>query len=240
FSSGPTYDALLLILGACLVYVGVRVLHPALLLTRGTDVSGLVVLLLSVIAVLVLVWPMARLLWQAAKQAALPASAYRGGMLAVATGLESRGEIRPGGAGNIRLTPMGKRRAEAYTVTVTGDTRQDRSLRLDTFREQLPPIGSPRFILEVGVTDLHWKTWPAWFCSRLAIVLGRRSRFFAVPRIIARRRADAHAFAARWQEEVGPCRLHEIDSVEDLRLLTRARRRTMDPDARAVRHQVWS
>src|SRR5699024_5190453 len=28
FTSGPTYDALLLILGACLVYAGVRVLHP--------------------------------------------------------------------------------------------------------------------------------------------------------------------------------------------------------------------
>src|SRR5699024_11477090 len=76
FTSGPTYDALLLILGACLVYAGVRVLHPALLLTARTDASGLVVLLLTLIAVLVLVWPMARLLWQAAKQAALPASAY--------------------------------------------------------------------------------------------------------------------------------------------------------------------
>src|SRR5699024_6926292 len=115
-----------------------------------------------------------------------------------------------------------------------------RALCMDTFSELFVPIGSPRFILEVGATDLHWKTWPAWFCSRLAIVLGRRSRFFAVPRIIGRRRADAHAFAACWQEEVGPCRLHEIGSVEDLRLLTRARRRTMDPDARAVRHQVWS
>src|SRR5699024_5150593 len=240
FSSGPTYDALLLILGACLVYAGVRVLHPALLLTRGTDVSGLVVLLLSVIAVLVLVWPMARLLWQAAKQAALPASAYRGGMLAVAKGLESRGEIRPVGAGNIKVTPMGKRRAEAYTVSVTGGTRQVRALCMDTFGELFPAFGAQRCILELGATDLHCKTWPAWLCSRLAMVVGRGSGFFACPRIIGRRRADAHAYAACWQEEVGPCRLHEIDSVEVLRLLTRARRRTMDPDARAVRHQVWS
>src|SRR5699024_8617823 len=195
---------------------------------------------LSVIAVLVLVWPMARLLWQAAKQAALPASAYRGGMLAVAKGLESRGEIRPGGAGNIKVTPMGKRRAEAYTVSVTGGTRQERALCMDTFSELFVPIGSPRFILEVGATDLHWKTWRAWLRSRLAIVLARRSRFFAVPRIIGRRPAGAHGFSASWHDDMGPCRLHEIDSVEDLRLRTRARRRTMDPDARAVRHQVWS
>src|SRR5699024_5106550 len=174
FTSGLTYDALLLILGACLVYAGVRVLRPALLLTARTGASGLVVLLLSVIAVLVVMWPMVRLLWQAAKQAALPASAYRGGMLAVVTGLESRGEIRPVGAGNINVTPLGKRRAEAYTVSVTGGTRQERALCMDTFSELFAPIGSPRFILEVGATDLHWKTWPAWFCSRLAVVLGRR------------------------------------------------------------------
>lgn len=242
FASGPTYDLLLAALGIGVSYAALRIFVPAIVNGLRYEAYSLVLAVIGMAILIVAIWPLCKRIWKAAKQAALPADAYRGAMLAVTTGLESRGEVRRYGPGDIVVTPIpaGQRRADRYVVSVTGGGRQERALCMDTFAEVFTPVGSPRFLLEVAVGPLRWSTWPAWLCSRLAILLGHRSRYFAVPRIIARRRADAHAFADRWQQEVGPCRLHEIDSVDDLALLTRARRRTVDRDARAARRHVWS
>lgn len=181
-------------------------------------------------------------LWRAAKQRAMPASAYQGAALAIARVLHSRGFVRALGRGNIDVVPQhaSEQVVANYEVVVRGGSVEEQQLVLDNLEELLSPVRTPRFLLEVGSAPLGWRNPFSWLATRVASVFGFRTRFLQVPSAIGRRRADAQLFALEWRRQVGPCTLHEIDSPEKLALLTRARKRTAVPGTQTSRREVWA
>lgn len=181
-------------------------------------------------------------LWRAAKQRAMPASAYQGAALAIARVLHSRGFVRALGRGNIDVVPQhaSAQVVANYEVVVRGGSVDEQQLVLDNLEELLSPVRTPRFLLEVGSAPLGWRNPFSWLATRVASVFGFRTRFLQVPSAIGRRRADAQLFALEWRRQVGPCTLHEIDSPEKLALLTRARKRTAVPGTQTSRREVWA
>lgn len=121
------------------------------------------------------------------------------------------------------------------SVTCRAASEVDQRRLADALGELFAPVRTPRFVLELD----HGGR------SRLVeAVLRRRDdadaeQFVAVPSVIGRRRADAEAFAALWNERVGPCVLHALDSPEALTIAARARRGGRALDAPAIR-EWWA
>ncbi|MGI6878261.1 hypothetical protein [Microbacterium sp. gxy059] len=177
------------------------------------------------------------------RRIALPARATQSAAVALARVLHDRGEAPRYGRENVVVAPIERagRAPLRHLVRLTGGAPDEQRRVLDAFAELVGPIGSPRFLLEVGAGDVRDEGWAGSLALRVAARLGGGSRFFAVPRDIGRRRADAQAFADEWRREIGSCLLHEIDAPEKLALLTRARRQAAsDDEERATRREVWA
>lgn len=245
FVSDFTIEAVLAGLFTLVAAVGAQAVGGLLRSGSAHPFTILVVIATIIVGLLVALGPRGlRSLRLALRQFALPQTAYQGAALAIARTLHARGELPPIGADEIvvRREALGAHVAARYEVEFTGGTRDEQRLVLDALGELFAPIGAPRFLLEAGNVSFRWSGPASWLAARIARVFGHRSRFFAVPRALGRRRDDAQRFAQEWQRLVGDCVLHEINSPEKLALLTRARRATARPDAEArpSRRETWS
>ena len=242
FASSVTLQFVLLVLGTLLVLALLQLERFGSRL-REMPVGGAVVTVLFALAVTL--WGARDLLgelWRSVRQRALPATAYQGAAFAIARVLHTRDFVRAFGRGNIVVVPQHAtpRVVSHYTVEVRGGSLAEQRLLLDTLEELMAPVRSPRFLLEIGVSPLSLRNPVSWLAGRITSLLGVRTRYLQVPAVLGRRRADAQLFAREWTRQVGPCTLHEIDSPEELALLTRARKRSAAPDTRTTRREVWA
>lgn len=243
FVSGFTIEAILALILLLLGFAAVQALRAQ---TRSGVSDPLVFVVTFVFVIIILLVVMGRTglreLRQGLRQFALPQTAYHGAVLAIARTLDARGELPEIGPHDIavRGRALDARTISHYEVEMSGGTPEEQRIVLDTLGELFSPVASPRFLLETGSASFRWASPASWLAARIAVLLGQRSRFFAVPRPLGRRRADAQFFARQWRLLVGPCVLHEIDSPQQLALLTRARRWSADSKARPRRREVWS
>ncbi len=239
FRTGITLELLVLTIAALIGY-GVYWGWSSIL-RSGDPLPGGIAALVGVAAMLFVGRKELRMLWQRAKQFALPASTYQGAALAIAATLAQRGEGPAIGANNVRVFPLGDPKAPSgYSVTIEGGTREQQAAVLDALTGLFAPITSPRFLLEVGVSELKWTKPVSSIAVRVLKLFGYKSRFFGLPRPLGRRREDAQRFADQWRRRVGPCALHEITSPEDMRLLTTARKQFGATGVKADSREVWA
>lgn len=242
FVSSLTLDIVLLLAGVGIVAIGLQ-------LFRIGAAAGSLPLVAKLIlfggAGAVMVWGTRdfwKSMWLAVRQRALPSTAYHGAAFAIARVLHSRERIPEYGRGNIVVLPLYAQGMTVahYAVEVHGGELADQQLILAQLEELLAPVRTPRFLLEVGQAPLRGRSAVSWLGSRIAELIGFRTRFLQVPTALGRRRADAQLFATEWGRHVGPCTLHEIDSPDKLALLTRARQRSAAPGTRTGRREVWA
>lgn len=154
--------------------------------------------------------------WQGRRQWARPAETYR--RAASVTWAALHGAGRVGGAAHPDLvvhespTPAGM---IEYAVEAPAKRLADQRVLAEALIELFGPVRTPRFLLETGARRRRKRRLPA---------SDDRAHFLPVPSLVGRRRADAEAFAAAWQREIGPAILHELKSPEAMALAARARR----------------
>ncbi|QIM16409.1 hypothetical protein G7067_08210 [Leucobacter insecticola] len=240
--SPPTLDVLLLMLLGGAGGIFVEALRVALRASQGDAWVTLIIAALGIALFTYLARDSIRSLFQGLRSFALPGSAYQGAALALARTLHRRGDSRAFGRANIVVAQvMATPRVVAHhLVEVKGGNIAEQQAILGGLREIFGPIRTPRFLLEVGQSQLKWPTALTWFAGLITRLLTRRSRFVNVPRGVARRREDAMVFAEEWRRSVGPCVLHEINSSDQLSLLTRARRSNGPALDRSVVRDVWA
>ncbi len=164
-----------------------------------------------------------------------PASLYRGAAVAVAVGLHDAGRIRELDPAAIRVRSLA---GEEFWIEVAG-TPRERRLIADAVQELFAPAESPRFLIRVD-QGVFGRSGPVLDRVRALVdraVPGRR--LLPVPKSLSRRRADAEGFAARWQETVGHCELHELQGTEGLALLQIARSTPSLLERSEPRRRVW-
>lgn len=164
-----------------------------------------------------------------------PASLYRGAAVAVAGGLHDAGRIRALPSAAIRVQ---SHTGDEFWIEVAG-TPRERRLIADAVQELFAPAESPRFLLRVD-QGVFGRSGPV--LDRVRSVVDRAvpgRRLLPVPKSLSRRRADAEDFAARWQEAVGQCELHELQGTTGLALLQIARSTPSLLDRSEPRRRVW-
>lgn len=240
FRSGITLELFAAVLGGILLYGGVQGL-------RGYIESGgslIMALIVSVVAAGGLAYSARKILrrmFQQIKQFALPLTTYEGATLAVAATLERRGEAPSYGRNSVQIVAEGDGRTpERYLITLMGGTEREKAAVLGAVEGLFAPITSPRFILEVGVSEMPWGSLVSRAAIRVLSWFGYRSRFFALPRALGRRREDARFFADQWALKVGRCTLHEITGPQDMAILTRARKQFGADSVEAFGTRVWA
>ncbi|MCR2813500.1 DEAD/DEAH box helicase family protein [Microbacterium sp. zg.Y1084] len=97
----------------------------------------------------------------------------------------------------------------------------DQRTLADALGELFGVVRTPRFLLETGQGG---RAPLVRGVLRLAARRRDTGHLLPVPTAIGRRRADAEAFAAAWEQEIGPCVLHAMDRPGQLALMARARR----------------
>ncbi|WP_247827125.1 DEAD/DEAH box helicase family protein [Arthrobacter antioxidans] len=215
--------AIIVIVGAVLVQSG----RPLGALWQVHPAAGLAGTALALGLAGWLVRPLVRQVGLAARQAFTTTAAYRRVVRAVADALHDAGHVPAFGEGDIRVAPEGsKDLVERFELEVLGGSPAERRVVATALAELFGPVRSPRFLLRIDRGEparLHHQPLLqlVLWATRL---LTRKDRLLPVPALLGRRRADAEAFARRWQRSVGPCALLEIDAPEDLVQLTRARR----------------
>lgn len=187
-----------------------------------------------------------RRLLKSLKSFALPQRDYQGATLAIAEALSSRGVVDRIDRANVEVLPvreMGSRHVNHYQISLLGVPQEQQMIILDSLAELFEPIKNPRFLIEIGAVTFR-DGFVGWLFSNLLKLFCNRSRFFAVPQLIGRRRVDAEVFYRLWIKEVGPCKLHEIKTPADMALLTIARRQSepavKETSLRPARREVWA
>jgi superfamily II DNA or RNA helicase len=244
FRSGPTFE-LALIAVALLAVAGL--LGSANVLSQGWRLGTGPGIAASVVAAGIVVWavrPVWRQLVLASRQLFSTAEAHRRVAHVVVDGLHRAGRVPAYGEGDLSVVarpgPLGT--TASFEVAVSGGSPDDQKTVATAMAELFGPVGNPRFLLEAerGEISDAWRRPLLTVALLLHRALSRRVRHVPVPTQIGRRRADAEAFAADWSRRVGPCRLHEIDSPDDLVRVARARRALEGtPRPPSVREQ-WS
>ena len=244
FRSGPTFE-LALIAVALLAVAGL--LGSANVLSQGWRLGTGPGIAASVVAVGIVVWavrPIWRQLVLASRQLFSTAEAHRRVARVVVDGLHRAGRVPAYGEGDLSVVarpgPLGT--TASFEIAAVGGSPDDQRTVATALAELFGPVGNPRFLLEAerGEISDAWRRPLLTVALLLHRLLSRRVRHVPVPTQIGRRRADAEAFAADWSRRVGPCRLHEIDSPDDLVRVSRARRDLAGtPRAPFVREQ-WS
>jgi superfamily II DNA or RNA helicase len=228
FRSGPTLEFMLVVVA--LLGVGV-LLQLVDLLVRAWSLGAAPGVVASVLAAGVVVWavrPVWRQLVLSGRQLFSTRDAHRRVARVVIDGLHRAGRVPAYGEGDLSVVavpgPLGT--TGSFEIAVTGGSVDDQRTVAAAIAELFGPVGSPRFLLEAerGETSDAWRRPLLAVVLRLHRLFSRRTRHVPVPTQIGRRRADAEAFAADWSRTVGPCRLHEIDSPDDLVRVSRARR----------------
>ena len=164
-----------------------------------------------------------------------PASLYQGAAVAVVLGLHDAGRIRALDPAAIRVR---SRDGEEFWIEVAG-TPHERRLIADAVQELFAPAENPRFLLRVD-QGVFGRSGPLIDGIRSLVdraVPGRR--LLPVPKALSRRRADAEGFAARWQDTVGQCELHELQGTTGLALLQIARSTPSLSKGSESRRRVW-
>ena len=241
FAGNLTLDTVVAAVIALAAVAGGVVLQIALR-GGGTVLAWAIGILLMCVLLISMFHRELRWLWLAARRYSLPGQAYQGAALALSRVLQARGETPAFGRDNIVVTPVyaDRKTVARYDLAIVGGSATEQNVVFDALEELFGPVREPRFLLEIGVTKRGWGTAATWLAARILAVCGGSTRYLAVPKSIGRKREDAQAFAAAWQQEVGPCILHEIDAPEKLALLTRARRLSALPQTRPDRREVWA
>ena len=121
------------------------------------------------------------------------------------------------------------------SVTVPDAALTEQRIFAEAMGELFGPVRTPRFLLETG----HGGR--SWVVRTVLRVAGRGgvSHYLPVPSAIGRRQADAAAFAAAWNREVGACTLHPMDRPDRLALMAHARRAGGGAAAVPVVREEW-
>lgn len=173
-----------------------------------------------------------RPLTAARRRRADPAGTFRGAAIAVARTLADAGRIPPIDDTAITVSADGDR----MRIELAGPGRR---LVAEAVEELFAPPVSPRFLLRTDRADVGRSG------SVMAVVASlqardlRRATLLAVPRMIARRRADAEVFARHWRDQVGSARLIELEGARGLALLAVARSAPRVLDAAEPRTTLW-
>lgn len=170
-------------------------------------------------------------LLRALRDRARPAEVYRDAAVAIALTLHEAGRIGAVREADIRARPEGDGRVRIEL----GGAEQDRRAVADALEELFGPVRTPRFLLRA---DRAAAPRSALF-ERLADRLSPGRTLLPVPRLIARRRADAERFQQHWQRLVGTCTLHELRGAEGLALLRVARSAESRLDEAEPRGRIW-
>lgn len=161
-----------------------------------------------------------------------PAASFRGAAVALTRALTEMGRIRPRDEAAIVVRDEGDR----MRIEVSGP---DQRVVADALEELFAPPSAPRFLLRTDRDDVGGRA------SLIGMVAAMRhadlqgAAFLAIPRVIARRRADAEAFLRHWRENVGAAELIELRGEEGLALLALARRTPRVLDAAEPRTTLW-
>ncbi|KJL25899.1 Type III restriction enzyme, res subunit [Microbacterium oxydans] len=164
-----------------------------------------------------------------------PASLYRGAAVAVSQGLHDAGRIRALDTDAIQVRRHG---ADEFRIEVAG-MPSERTLIADAVQELFSPAENPRFLLRVD-QGVFGRSGPV--LDRISGLVDRAvpgRRLLPVPKALSRRAADAERFAARWQESVGRCELHELRGTVGLALLQIARSTPSLLEPSEPRRRVW-
>jgi hypothetical protein len=102
-----------------------------------------------------------------------------------------------------------------------GGTAEEQNVFLHALEEVLSPISNPRY-----------------FLATKRVLAAFREDYFAVPEIIGRKKELAEAFAARWNNSVGPVDLIFTHSPENRTLLLRARAHALAARCRPVSERM--
>lgn len=162
-----------------------------------------------------------------------PAEIYRAATVAVARTLHEAGRIGSLDEAAITARPDA---ADPTRIRVElGGSARDARLVADAVEELFAPVRTPRFLLRIDAAGLP----RVRFVERLADRLSPGRTLLAVPRQIARRRADAERFREHWRALIGSCSLHELSGVQGLALLRVARSADSRLDPAEPRARVW-
>ncbi|MBO9625504.1 MAG: DEAD/DEAH box helicase family protein [Microbacterium sp.] len=170
-------------------------------------------------------------LMRALRDRTRPAEVYRDAAVAVALTLHDAGRIGPVDESAVRAHPDGDGRVRIEL----GGAEQDRRVVADALEELFGPVRTPRFLLR---TDRGAGPRSGLF-ERLSDRLSPGRTLLPVPRLIARRRADAERFQQHWQRLIGICTLTELSGIEGLALLRVARSSESRLDDVEPRGRIW-
>ncbi|MEV7608184.1 DEAD/DEAH box helicase family protein [Microbacterium sp. NPDC089320] len=162
-----------------------------------------------------------------------PAEIYRAAAVAVARTLHDAGR-----AARIDESTIAARPDDAdpsrIRIEVGGSAADSRAIA-DAVEELFAPVRTSRFLLRIDAAGMP-RVRPL---ERLADRLSPGRTLLAVPRMIARRRADAERFRDHWETLIGTCTLHELTGLEGLALLRVARSADGRVDPAEPRARVW-
>ena len=161
-----------------------------------------------------------------------PAASIRGAAVALTRTLAETGRIRPTDEAAIVVRDEGDR----MRIELSGP---DQRVVADAVQELFAPPSAPRFLLRTDRDDVGGGTSLVGMVAAIRREDLRGAAFLAVPRVLARRRADAEAFAGHWRENVGAAELIELQGEEGLALLALARRTPRVLDAAEPRTTLW-
>lgn len=133
--------------------------------------------------------------------------------------------------GAIALWPAG----QTVSVGVPQASSADQRTFAQAMGEVFGPVRTPRFLLETGMGGASWVVRTVMRMSARRGILA--PHYLPVPTAIGRRQADAAAFAAAWNRDVGPGILHAMDHPDRLALMAQARRSGGRDEAPVVREE---
>ena len=161
-----------------------------------------------------------------------PAASFRGAAGALTRALAESGRIRPWDEAAIVVRDEGDR----MRIELSGP---DRRIVADAVEELFAPPTAPRFLLRTDRSDVGGRASLIGMVAAMRHEDLRGAAFLAVPRVLARRRADAEALLRHWRENVGAAELIELRGEEGLALLALARRTPRVLDAAEPRATLW-
>ena len=224
FRTGPTLELALsgstAALGAAgglgLAWFAAGAANPMTLVVGGGAVLAAVGLLGA---------PLVRALLGPLRQRLFPRAAYLRAARAVLGTLQGMEAIIEGGTDDLTVK-ADPDRPKAWLVWIDAPIAEQ-ALLTGCLRELFGPVRTPRFLLQVNSSSPRGHSPVLAAAFGLADRVAAQACYLPVPTVIGRRREDAKDFARRWSRLVGPCKLQELDTPEQLGLLTAARSSTV-------------